>query len=549
MDFNPALCFQLLHDQLPYRLSIGSLDIDTRSAASSALCESFLKKWIPSDVKPLDTVAKQMFLNCNAKCASVNFDMADPLSHVLMLARQALARSFESGYLQEDVLTLYSAMNKGRMGPGASRGTKHTDFYHKMFSADLTMTCEGLYEFYSRNLSSTWLEAELIRKSSFRSVVVSGSSLSTVPKNSRTNRTICTEPSLNMFFQLGAGRVIEELLLRDHNIDLALQPDINRAMAREGSVSGKFATIDLSSASDTISMRLVELLLPRSTVSTLKLLRSPTTVIDGQEHDLHMMSSMGNGFTFPLQTIIFAALVRASYETLGIKPVSRGENRNYAVFGDDIICLQEAYDFVNDVLTFSGFTVNGDKSFNDGAFRESCGHDYFKGTNIRGVYLKEVRDEQDIYSIFNRLARWSIKHNIDISRCLLYLKGLAKFQPVPFDASDSEGFKCPSSYLTHSKFDRNGSRYYWASFPRSIRRSVLNDSEGINPVGALIAHIGGYLREHHFTLRTSRVKWKVIRRKTPSWDFISDAELTIRDFENLFLYLSLRTPQGVSLIN
>nr|UJQ85758.1 MAG: hypothetical protein 3 [Leviviridae sp.] len=541
MDFHPTLCFQLLQDQLPYKLPHINDSLSVKEAASAALLSSFLKKWLPPDPKPLDAVAKQMFLNCNARCSSVTFDIENPLYSILVRAKSLLHESFLSGYLQENCLTLHAAMQHGRMGPGASIGTKHTDFYHKMFSAELTFTKEGLYKFYQGGLSSTWLEAEITRHENYGEQVVSGSKLSTVPKNCKTNRTICTEPSLNMFFQLGAGRIIEGLLLKRHNIDLSTQPDVNRDFALRGSIDGSFATIDLSSASDTISLPLVEFLLPRSTVAVLKLMRSEYTVVDGVEVKLEMMSSMGNGFTFPLQTIIFATLVRASYEFLGIIPKAFGENRNYAVFGDDIICTREAYECVCAVLGMAGFLVNDEKSFNLGAFRESCGRDYFRGTDVRGVYLRKVENEQDVYSIFNRLARWSIKHCIDISRCLLYLKGLVKFQPVPFDASDTEGIKCPTSHLTHSKFDRNGARYYWASVAKAKRVSVSPTELQYNPAGALIAHVGGYLREHQYTLRSNKVFWKVVKKKTPSWDHLQDAELTTRGYEDLFQYLALLT--------
>lgn len=539
MNFNSATCLSLLTDQLGTNTMI-TCDMTSKQAASASLVASFLKKWKPADPSVLENVAIDSFKRSNQHCREVVLPQASEYIYdVLELAKASLARMFYSGPLQTCVLTSSAILDEGRAGPGASVKANFNDFYGKMFESPLSMTHTGLYEYFVRNISPTWFEADCCRHKNFGEVVVEGSNLTTVPKNGTTNRTICTEPSLNMFYQLGAGAVLGRLVKRYHNIDFATQPDVNKAMARTGSIDGRFATIDLTNASDTVSLTLTRYLLPRRVEGLLESLRSPRTKIAGEYVELYMMSSMGNGFTFPLQTLIFATLVRSAYEFLGIRPIARGPNRNYAVFGDDIICLSQVYEFVVKVLHGCGFLVNEQKSFAGGPFRESCGGDYFKGVDVRGVYLKEIRNAQDLYSVFNRLARWSVKHCIDISRCLLYIKQQVRFQPVPFDAGDVEGIKCPQSQLTHSKFDRNGARIYWASSPRVRRREVSEANIAYNPAGALIAHIGGYLQGHQATLRTDVPSWKVVRRKTPSWDFIPHPGSTIRDYEYLWLKLSL----------
>jgi hypothetical protein len=344
-----------------------------------------------------------------------------------------------------------------------------------------------------------------------------------------------------MFYQLGAGSVIEELLMRYHNIDTSLQPDRNREMARVGSINGAFATIDLSSASDTISLGFVQAVLPPLAFSTLKKLRCGFTEIRGVDQELNMISSMGNGFTFPLQTLLFATLVTTVYEMLGITPMS-GRYRNYSVFGDDIICVKDAYDTVCRMLSRCGFIVNSEKSYNEGSFRESCGQDFFEGHDIRGVYLKGIENEQDVYSAFNRLCRWSAKHYIDISSTLSYLKGLVKFQPVPFDAGDGEGIKCPSSLLTRysGDSDRNGARYYRATTVKTVTRRVKPAYLEYHYDGAVISTIGGFLRDQSFTPRVSVPELKIVKRRTPRWDYVPDVGLTIQDlfytFNNLTLW-------------
>lgn len=96
---------------------------------------------------------------------------------------------------------------------------------------------------------------------------------------------------------------------------------------------------------------------------------------------------MGNGFTFELETLIFYALVRTALE------LSNVAYDDILVYGDDIIIPSQGYDAVCASLAFFGFTTNKLKSFNEGPFRESCGGDFFKGTNVRPYFLKEVPSE------------------------------------------------------------------------------------------------------------------------------------------------------------
>lgn len=561
MDFNPATCYSLLYNQLGGDDLKGPFD-NSRDAAKASLLNSFLKKWEPESDVQLDKIAKDDFLVSNEICSRyVLPESSHEYFPVLAATKAALERIFNSGIDQACILNLSDALDKGGCGPGASVGTKKTDFLHKMFASDLSVTDEGLYEYYVQNVSSSWLDAEYTRLQSYGVVVVEGSNLSTTAKNSNTNRTICTEPSLNMFFQLGIGRLIEGLLVKYHNIDISTQPLINRLLARLGSITGEFATIDLKAASDRISIALLRYLLPQRVFRTLMTARSPRTRIDNEYVELDMMSSMGNGFTFPLMTLVFATLVKAASEHAGVITHAHGPNRNYAVFGDDIICHKAAYDTVIGVLQTCGFEVNTTKSYNTGPFRESCGGDFFEGTDIRGIYLKKVRHEQDIYSVFNRLARWSVKHNIDISACLLYLRGLAKFQPVPFDESDNAGFKCPHSYLTSRKTRSDGSTKYRAFYPIPVIQEVPTDFLLENPTAVLLAHLHGSLTTskdvvikdslerhiarmesqeevHRYTLRvTADVRWKVVKKSTQSWDWIPHPGLTIRAFEELYFYL------------
>lgn len=233
--------------------------------------------------------------------------------------------------------------------------------------------------------------------------------ISFVPKNAKTERAICTEPSLNGMFQLGLGDLMADLL-RKVGIDIRDQGPNQRA-ARYASISGALATLDLSSASDTVAWLLVQLLFPEDWVELFANLRSAECIVGGEIIQLEKVSSMGNGFTFPLETMIFWAISSATVE-LGIRPRAesrklprfshkRSAGRRVLVYGDDIIVPVQAAVPLMEVLSDLGFVPNLKKSFWEGSFRESCGHDYVFGTSVRPVYIDNRVSGFDIFVLHN----------------------------------------------------------------------------------------------------------------------------------------------------
>lgn len=545
MKFEPELALQLLEEDLNVRTD-EILSTDTpHIVARKSLKKSLFKKWLPGDSREQDRKAVQLFLFCNDRCRGIDERRLQE-NAVIRHAQSLLYSYIHSGDLQSSLLDLDRCLDQGRAGPGASRGTRFSDFYRKMFCGNLSVDCADLHAHYVSRLSPRWLLAEKLRLESNDVQLVRGSKLSCVPKNREISRTIATEPSINMFYQLGAGAILEGILSKFFGINLDRQPFVNRWYARQGSIDGSFATIDLSSASDTISTSLVRLLLPRQAFALLDLIRSKYVEADGEDCELHMFSSMGNGFTFPLQTLIFATLIRAYYHVHGIPPRTTRSGKvipRFSVFGDDIIVDREVYDGICFLLGECGFVVNLQKSYNEGPFRESCGSDYFSGVNIRGVYLRSIRHARHVYSAFNRLSRWSLYHGVSLNRFLLYLKGLADFRPVPFDESDDAGFKLPESLLRSHKRDANGAIRYTALRARPQRVRVLKrGTDGdiaTNPDGAIICAIGGYIAGRFVLSRlTDSERSSVVRRKTPSWDFVPYPGLTARDY--WFLWSSLQ---------
>lgn len=223
---------------------------------------------------------------------------------------------------------------------------------------------------------------------SFDHEVIEGSRLVTVPKNAKIDRVICVEPDLNMYVQKGIGAVIRRRLNR-WGLLLPNAQELNARLAMEGSATGQLATVDLSSASDSIHMEVVRLLSPPDWVYAIEQSRTPRCVLpSGELHVLRKVSSMGNGLTFELETLIFYALCQAVIELFSDAKM----DRRCLVFGDDIIIASPLVGLLEDVLAFYGFSLNRKKTFASGPFRESCGKHYFNGVDVTPFYIRDRID-------------------------------------------------------------------------------------------------------------------------------------------------------------
>jgi len=295
-----------------------------------------------------------------------------------------------------------------RFGPGATTGAGgHGSTLSEKYNKELHLT-QGLIPFYRPILGERWWNT--VRKPE----VVKGNRFTVVPKNAKTDRGICIEPSLNIYVQLGIGKIIRRNLKR-FSIDLNTQT-VNQKCA-ERAYRDNLATIDLSKASDTVSYGCVELLIPPDWLTLLNLARSSFTNIDGNDIPLEKFSSMGNGFTFELESLIFAAIA--------FDCVPEAEHGDVSVFGDDIIVPQAYTSSVIETLEFLGFKVNAKKSFLAGSFFESCGTDYHFGVPVRPFYLRQDPGSKIPYriQIANNIRRYANMRSGGTSCC-------ARFRPI-----------------------------------------------------------------------------------------------------------------------
>lgn len=489
------------------------------SFAKQAIRSTFFKKFEDRWSAASDAKAQETFLSANSSCREWKPRWEELFDDILVGAfrKHLLDRMDE---INSRVGAFSDLFDLGRHGPGASIMALGQDFYTKTSSSVISTTSSRLSEEYLHYVSrfNTWSRAEAIRFGAYgEPIIVPGSRLSFVPKNEDTSRTICVEPTLNMFCQLGYGTLIEGELGRSFGIDLSVQPDKNRDLAWIGSITGEFSTLDLKSASDSISLRMLEHFLPERSLFWIKKLRSPRVETpNGAWVELDMVSSMGNGFTFPLQTLIFSCVVASVYELYQI-PLVRpryGNRGNFAVFGDDIIVKTGVARHCVRLLNLLGFTVNKEKSFLEGPFRESCGSDYFLGQNVRGVYIKSLKTPQNRVSVINRLNEWTAVTGIPLPRTVGHLlKSLrdVKVPLVPLAENADAGLKVPFSYLSRVELDEDTQSavyYRWVSRAATMRLGdgFLKLDKGLkkrifNPYGLLLSFLHGSLVNHSISVR------------------------------------------------
>lgn len=358
-----------------------------------AAAVSFLRKLdeLPTSFNREEKAIKGFF-ECEEQCFRTNERLSPFIYGAYGTGEEAINRFISVARKNIRSIIGHAPTNvEGRFGPGSTYGDRGflVTVPDKMSSCP-TLTASAL-GFLFPWASTAWAKAcaEYRRAPTF----VLGNRFTTVPKDSTKFRGIAIEPSLNLFYQLGFGRVLRKRL-KYSGIDLKNGQDIHRQVAREASIRGHMSTLDLSNASDTICRNLVKLLLPSSWYDCLDALRSPTTLVDGKRVRLEKFSSMGNGFTFELESLLFLGICSAALECSGF-PVKLGEN--LLVYGDDIIVPTEVSSVVISALQFFGLTINREKSFVEGPFRESCGGDFFEGSDVRPFFLKELPYEPQHY--------------------------------------------------------------------------------------------------------------------------------------------------------
>lgn len=396
---------------------------DVCSARNSLAAVSFLSKANFLDLAVnREQVALEKFVEAEEVCCLTNsrflngtFISAET-SSILEIMKETVRE------ILGDVPTVDQFVDGCDWGPGATTAIKRRDANQPIKYESETDITSDAYDFVVPWFSMAfpnWAPSFRIRNTS---------KVVTVPKNAKTDRTIAIEPGLNLWFQKSIGTAVRRRLRR-YGITLNDQSH-NQRLSRLASKFNDLATVDFSAASDTIAYHLVGEILPSKWFALVSSFRVSSCIVphSGLRH-LEKFSSMGNGFTFELESLIFYSAAKAVMSYYGIKG-------KCSVYGDDVILPGTAYERYKTFCEDLGFSINNKKSYHSSYYRESCGAHYWNGVDIKPIFLKEPLDgKAAVLKTANNLRRSAHRRNsygcdIAFLRCWRLL-------------SDSLGINCP----------------------------------------------------------------------------------------------------------
>jgi len=340
-----------------------------------------------------ERAAMSEFVHCD-KVVHRN-DMYADSSDMLELSRMA-ALLFGSIFSRVDS-DIYNERIVPKHGPGAtaeqltSNGKYSTTYWTKRLEE--VFHCGDFLSPSPRFNSEEWHASVdyLEPGSEMPSRVVS------VPKTQKTPRIIAIEPSSMQYMQQGLLESVRRWTDRDCTGQfISSESQIpNQELARRGS-KGPLATLDLSEASDRVSLKHVEALLARHPLLKEAVLACRSTHADVPGEGvipLSKFASMGSALCFPFEAMVFLTIIFLGIEReRGYRFTTKSELLDFVgmvrVYGDDIIVPVNYVHTVIETLEHFGAKVNRRKSFWTGRFRESCGKEYYDGHDVTVVKFR-----------------------------------------------------------------------------------------------------------------------------------------------------------------
>lgn len=334
---------------------------------------------------------------------------------------------------------------------------------------------------------------------------VLGAVLDFVPKTADVDRIILKEPELNGFVQKGIGRCMRRKLQHystgeaPDGVDLNRSGDLNSELARAGSTDGHIATVDAERASDSISLALCDFILPPKWYKLCLAARSPYCIYGGVKHRLEMMSGMGNGFTFELESIIFYAIGLACSRRSKL-PFA---GRYVSIHGDDLTVPSDVMWFVKEAYSAAGISMNKGKSFGDGPFRESCGGHFFNGSSVKPFYVKASTgiNRGDWFWLSNSLLLWLLDRSTPY---LLSAKGRDLIEILTY-----------IRWYSTSGNTKKGLKFT-ASFDHSRRAGIFSYPPRSTGASYKVCHLVDIPRKDRFTDHQSYVAWLCSPQVSPT---------------------------------
>lgn len=461
--------------------------------------------------------AKRKFAQAEELCSSTNARLRSPLGESEeILAR---ARAFVR-YVLGDEPDLASIYDECDFGPGASIGVhgNATNWMRKLFASKWSVNPSAFHDVVAAISRNVQLLEFLFKENGkayyccdhdliqgfikTKCEFVDYNKIAFVPKTAKTHRSIAVEPLLNTFVQKGIDSFMRQRLLRI-GIDLSDQ-GINSRYALYGSCpefEDPFCTIDLESASDSVSTELVRSLLPPEWFSLLDRTRSKHYLDPDSKtsRSYNKFCSMGNGFCFPLETLIFASLCHAAG--------AGNPKTDFLVYGDDIIVRRSSVEEVFKNLSLAGLVVNPRKTFIEGPFRESCGADWFGGEDVRPVTLDFAFDSLEALHKFANLTHRNSRTKSFFSEAVEFIKNSVPENITfkrPRMGSPEGAFTVSHDEFMSSRFARwETNKQCWSWFELSKRpvKDPLSNRHWLFHIALVIAALRGSASALPFTMR------------------------------------------------
>jgi hypothetical protein len=220
-----------------------------------------------------------------------------------------------------------------------------------------------------------------------------------VPKSIKCNRIVSSEPAMYMYAQLAVNDWLVKQL-HSHfpqHISLDCQERHNQALYWPGACS-----IDLSDASDHVSVSLVQAVLPQFWPVLARVRSTFSMFPDGELVELSTFAPMGSGVCFSVMTAVITGILRYA---LRVYREETGKRYWFHVYGDDIIVPVQIYDYVTTLLARAGLVVNLSKSCCTQVYRESCGREVFMSSDITPCYIRDPLDTVDASKVEQVIRR------------------------------------------------------------------------------------------------------------------------------------------------
>lgn len=322
-----------------------------------------------------------------------------------------IAREFLKDFVLEDLIPSH--------GPGSVAMLKDSSLYSKYYNLHSDMRVRYLLNKVGMIPSDILIDDD--------DQLERVSELVIVPKSMTTGRTISKEPATLQYLQQGIMKSLDSYI-RHHrvlsrHISIHDQVVLNQNMARQGSQDPtKYATIDLSAASDSVSWELVKRLFTGLPLLVyLYTSKSDRTLLPGGEIiPIRKFAPMGSALCFPIETLIFAICCEYVCRFSGI----HFRDNPYCVYGDDIVIDTRLVSPLISLLTKIGFLVNTEKSFFsiDNTFRESCGGEYYHGEDVSPLRVSRrfkhanLSYHPNLYEAYVQMANAATTHGFVMLR-------------------------------------------------------------------------------------------------------------------------------------